>query len=304
MNNDEAVIRLTEVEQSRAHFKLGPLNLNVPKGYVTAIVGPNGSGKSSTFRLLLDLAKADRGSMEMFGEPVGRDDVKLKQRVGYLPDDSLSEEDSLRGSERAAFTKIWYPGWDVNRYTELLNLFEVNPDLKLGKMSKGMRRKFELTLALSHDPELLLLDEPSSGLDPLAWKKMIEVLHHYMEQGNRTILMATHIIDEVRRLADYIVFLVNGRALGVYEKDELFSSWHIFYVQDERSVYELLSGIPGIRAKEKAGGGVIKVITNKAMDAEKWLQKEGIKITGRTPMELDEIMASLIDNDRLRMRQS
>ena len=88
-------------------------------------------------------------------------------------------------------------------------------------MSKGMRRKFDLSLAMAHNPELLLLDEPSSGLDPIAWKTMIDVIHRYMERGDRTVLMASHIVDEVRRLADYIVFIIQGKVLGMYEKDAL-----------------------------------------------------------------------------------
>ncbi|XEC94096.1 ATP-binding cassette domain-containing protein [Paenibacillus tarimensis] len=296
---EDVVIRFTDVEQTRPHFRLGPLNLAVPRGYVTAIVGPNGSGKSSTFRLMLNMAKPDRGHIEMIGREVNKDDIEVKQRIGYLPENANHGEHAIRGTDKADFVKAWYPGWDVNRYQELLRRFEVDPSLKLGKMSKGMRRKFDLSLVLAHQPELLLLDEPSSGLDPLAWKVMIEVLHRYMEHGNRTIVLASHIIDEIKRLADYIVFMAEGHVIGVYEKDELLSSWHTFYVKGGRAVFERLARVPGLQSREDVGGMQVRAVTNKALEAEEWIRGEGMEITGRTAMELDDIMASLIKNDRL-----
>lgn len=301
--DEEAVIHYKNVVQRRAHFQLGPLQLGIPQGCITAIVGPNGSGKSSTFRLLLDLAKPDSGEIEVFGrKAAGPDDLAIKQQIGYLPEEPGYGEDGMRGSEKAAFVKAWYPSWDVNRYQELLRYFEVDPSMKLGKMSKGMRRKFDMTLALAHHPKLLLLDEPSSGLDPLAWKKMIELLHQMMETGECTILMTTHIIDEVRRLADYIVFMVNGRVLGFYEKDELLGSWHQLYIHEQPGVYELLAELPGLQRKERIGG-MIRAVTNQALLAEEWLSSRKFNITNQARLELDDIMGVLIENDRLQARQ-
>ena len=219
---EQNAIKIEGLIQKREQFDLGPIDLVIPAGYVTAIIGPNGSGKSSLFRLMLDLAKPDHGEIELLGEKVGAgDDQLLKQKIGYVPEQAIDIEDHLRADQKMDFVRKWYPGWDMNRYQELLRRFEVDTSRKLGKMSKGMRRKFDLSLAMAHNPELLLLDEPSSGLDPIAWKTMIEVIHRYMERGNRTVLMATHIVDEVKRLADYIVFIIQGKVVGMYEKDTL-----------------------------------------------------------------------------------
>jgi ABC-2 type transport system ATP-binding protein len=301
---EEIVVRLSGVEQSRAHFHLGPVHLEIPKGYVTAIVGPNGSGKSSMFRLLLDLAKPDNGTVELFGEAVGYgDDVTVKRRIGYLPEEAGTYENGLRASDKAAFVRKWYPDWDVNRYGELLKLFEVDPSLKLGKMSKGMRRKFDLTIALAHNPELLLLDEPSSGLDPLAWRKMIDVLHRYMEHGDRTILMSSHIVEEVKRLADYVVFMVQGRVLGMYEKDELLTSWHTLFLS-MKDVDDIdWHAVPGFQRLEQQGGQLLKVVTDRASAAERWCAEAGIDIAGNQPMELDDILEVVVEAEKLRTRQ-
>ncbi|AJY75523.1 ABC transporter ATP-binding protein [Paenibacillus beijingensis] len=301
---DNLAIHIEGVVQRRDRFKLGPLSLQVPQGCVTAIVGPNGSGKSSTFKLLLGLSKPDEGYLTMLGQRVdASDDAVLKRRIGYLSEEPFHQEDGMRGRQKADFVRQWYPDWNEILFNKLLSVFEVDPSLKLRRMSKGMRRKFELALIMAHEPELLLLDEPSSGLDPLAWKAMIDVFHRYMEPGTRTIVMATHIVEEVRRLADYIVFMHAGRVLGMYEKDELFSSWSRFFVETGSGLTAAsgcaaaASEIPGGCQAEDAGGGVISLSTARPMEAERWLTEQGWTIRARRPMELDDIMEALIERD-------
>ncbi|SDS38572.1 ABC-2 type transport system ATP-binding protein [Paenibacillaceae bacterium GAS479] len=304
-----SAVTLRSVIQKRSRFKLGPLTLDVPTGYVTAIVGPNGSGKSSTFRLLMDQSRPDEGEVWLLGEPVGTglDDSLLKQRIGYVPEEDNKRDAGLRGTFKADFTSEWYPSWNANEFERLLREFEVEPSLRLGKMSKGMRRKYELALAMALGPDLLLLDEPSSGLDPISWRKLVDELHRYMRRGSRTILMATHIMDEVKRLADYIVIMAGGKIIGMYEKDELLSSWHTFYVGPATSrlsaheagaaasiALESVQALPGLVNAEEAGGGTCRVTTCKAWEAELWCRQQGFVISGQRALELDEIMVLLI----------
>lgn len=305
MIDETMAIQLDGVVQNRANFKLGPLHMSIPKGYITAIVGPNGCGKSSTFRLMLDLDKADEGRIELLGHRVEQGiDTELKKKIGYLHDQSSSHEDNMKGTAKAEFHRFWYDNWDVNRYRELLHILEVDDNQLLGKMSKGMRRKFEFALTMSHGPELLLLDEPSSGLDPLAWKTMIEVLHRYMDRGDRTILMTSHIIEEVKRLADFIVFMAHGRVIGVYEKDELFSSWFTLFVSGSDLSPKKAAAMPGQCGVEHAGATTYRITTNKAAAAEEWCEAEGYQIVSRQALELDEIMSALLMQDRLSIRSN
>ncbi len=291
------------VVQNRGSFKLGPIKLGIPEGFITAIVGPNGSGKSTLFRLALNLSKPDYGRITVLGNEMGGEDEHLiKQRIGYLAEGPFKLDDNLKACDKALYYSRWYPTWNVNRYQELLHIFSVSDNQRMSKMSKGMRRKFEFALAISHSPELLLLDEPSSGLDPIAWKTMIDVLHRYMGHGGKTILMNTHIIEEVKRLADYIVFMAQGRVLGMYEKDELFGNWFTLYVSGEELTRERLADIPGQCTIESIGASSFRVITGKALDAEEWCKLNGIAITSRQALELDDILAAHLQHDGLGSR--
>jgi len=298
---DQPAVQISGLVCKREQFQLGPIDLSIPRGYVTAIVGPNGSGKSSLMSMMMDIAKPDTGEIMLLGERVGGEDRSLKQRIGYLPEFPVKFENHFRGEKKAAFISQWYPTWDFKLYQELVRRFEIDPAMKLSKMSKGMRRKFDLLVAMSHHPELLLLDEPSSGLDPIAWRTMIDVIHRYMEHGDRTVLMASHIIDEVKRLADYIVFLVHGRVLGIYEKDTLLDSWYSLYVQAPSQKIDWKQ-IPGFYGVEHQGNNISKVITNEAQEAEAWLLLEehrgGLQLAGKQKLELDDILHALIERER------
>lgn len=300
---EEQAIQFNGIAQRKPNFKLGPITLDIPKGFITAIVGPNGSGKSTLFRMALDLEKPAEGSVTVLNHLIGSgDDASVKQRIGYLQEETMPHDDKIKAFEKARFNSYWYENWDVNRYQELLMALQVNDNLPLGKMSKGMRRKCEFALALAHAPDLLLLDEPSSGLDPLAWKTMIDILHRYMENGNRSILMTSHIVEEVKRLADYIVFMAQGRVLGVYEKDELFSSWFTFFISGEGLTAGIASGMPGQCGVESIGGNTIRITTSKAFEAERWCEAEGITVVSKQALELDEIMSTLLQQDGMSKR--
>jgi ABC-2 type transport system ATP-binding protein len=228
-------------------FRLGPLDLEVPTGYVVALVGPNGSGKSTLFRLLMNLAQPDAGELRLFGRRYPDDEPAIKRRIGYLPERSVGH-DELDARELGAFVARWYPSWDGARYTALLRLFEIDARRRFGRLSQGQQRKLAFALALATEPALLLLDEPTAGVDPFARRAMERELAAFMERGDRTALFATHVIEEVRRLADYVAFLGRGRLLGFYEKDALLESWRVLWVERAPDDAAALPGLVGVAA--------------------------------------------------------
>lgn len=295
----EHAIALNSVKLVRDHFTFGPLDLEIPKGYVTAIVGPNGSGKSTLFRMIMNTIKPQQGNVHVLGEQLGYDnDDELKQNIGHLPEEATTFDYFLKGYDKAAFHAKWFRGWNNDTYQRLLSNLATRDDLQLKKMSKGMRRKFDLSLAMAHHPKLLLLDEPSSGLDPIAWKTMIEVLHQYMENEDHTILMTTHIVDEVKRLADYIVFLIDGQVYGTYEKDELLQSWMTYFIETPAHSTIDIRSIPGYCEHKLVSNGFYEVISSKAFEAEQWLEQQQVNVRSKQLLELDEILLQHVKRAR------
>jgi len=294
----DAAISLRGVRLEHDRFALGPITCDIPRGMVTAIVGPNGSGKSTLFRALLGLEPIRAGEGNILGSSLkGARDEAYKSRVGFLAENPHVHENHYTADEKAKFASQWYPGWDWEKYRKLMRHFDVDGGLRLSKMSKGMRRKSELAISMAHDPELLILDEPSSGLDPFAWKTMLEEFRKYMEPGDRTLVLATHILEEIKRLADYILFVYRGKVLGLYEKDRLLDDWRTIVAQRDyapKGGNELLQRTPGFQGLSEAGPGVYRLEVDEPELAEAYCRENGFRVLAVQRMELEDILSCLI----------
>lgn len=290
----QQAIELRNVSKTRRSKTIGPLNLSFPQGYITALVGQNGSGKSTLLQMLLQLTFPEAGEIRWFEErhKAGLP-LELRQSIAYVPEISLTEENQWTAGEAADFRRHWYPSWDQGYFQKLLDEFEVPQTGRLGKMSKGERRKFEIAAALAARPRLLLLDEPSSGLDPFAWKCMIEAIRKYMDESNATVVISTHIVEEVRRLADYIVLMHRGQLLGMAEKDSLFGSWTELWVgvEDEADLKELAAELPGALHFAMETKGVASFIIQNVDQNEKRIHNLGVKVIKSRILELDEVLS-------------
>lgn len=281
------IIEMSQVYKTRGNREIGPINLTIEPGYVVALAGHNGSGKSTLIHLLTQLIHPDSGEIRWFGQayPDGMP-ADTRQWVGYVSEQPTREEDRLTAEAAAAFRALWYPGWDETRFQRLMERFQVPQHTKLSRMSKGERRKFELAAALAPHPRLLLLDEPSSGLDPFAWKIMLEELRDCMENGKTTVIIATHIIDEIKRLADYIVLMHDGRLLGKLEKDHLLENSKEMWFE---GTPEEASELPGV-VETESEGGLQRIVTLAAGETSAILEQAGIRPIRVRRLELDDIL--------------
>lgn len=290
----QMAIEMRNIRKLRRNKTIGPLNLNLPQGYITALVGQNGSGKSTLLNMLLQLTKPDEGEIYWFeNKQDNAMPLELRQSIAYVPETSLTEENHWSAEDAAHFRSHWYPKWDAKYFQDLMDKFEVPHHTKLGKMSKGERRKFEIAAALAARPQLLLLDEPSSGLDPFAWKIMIDIIRKYMDETNATIIISTHIVEEVRRLADYIVLMHRGELLGMADKDSLFGAWSEVWVNvvDEEELAELSAELPGAMNFAIETPGVASFIIEQFSKNEKRIHDLGVKVIKSRSLELDEILS-------------
>jgi ABC-2 type transport system ATP-binding protein len=193
-------------------FRLGPLDLRVAPGEILGVMGPNGAGKTTLLRLLWGFMRPDRGSILVFGMHPHLEQVKVRLRAGYLSENpqfypSFSAKQFLR------FVGYFYESWDTTRAHRLLKEFGVEADLKIEKLSKGTRIKLGLISAVAHRPSLLILDEPTSGLDPLVRRDILRFLKNLARQENVSVVLSSHISDDLDQIADSVLMLNNGRVV-------------------------------------------------------------------------------------------
>ena len=193
-------------------FSLDGLSIQVRSGAIYGFLGPNGAGKTTTIRLLLGLLRADGGSISVLGEPIPRRIRQALVRIGYVPERphlhlSLTVEESVR------FHAAFYPTWDPTWASELLNRFGLEPKRGIRSLSKGEMGKLMITLALAQKPELLLLDEPTDGLDPVVRRELLSALLDYVSDRGATVFISSHLVHELERVCDWIGVLDRGRLI-------------------------------------------------------------------------------------------
>lgn len=288
----QLAVEMRAVVKKRKTKTIGPLNLALPEGYITALVGHNGAGKSTLLNLLQQQCFPDGGEISWFGQSASTlMPAELRQAIGVVPEVSSTEEDGWRPDEAAAFRRRWFPSWDQDEYNTLMHSFEIPQNQRLGTMSKGERRKFELAAALAIRPKLLLLDEPSSGLDPFAWKIMMDALQRYMNEQGGTVLVCTHVVEEVRRLADYIALMHRGRILGMAEKDGLYECWQEVWLRcDSEERAELERELPDALNWRNDVPGVVSCTLNRFSEWKERLADLGVQVIRSRNLDLEEAL--------------
>ena len=185
------------------------LDMEVPKGEIYGFLGRNGAGKTTTIRMLMGILAPTKGQIEFFGEQTKRTTIPLKRRIGYVSQ-SQHYYPWMNARQLGRFVSSFYPTWDAAEYDRLLQVLELPFDRRTSQLSGGMKMKLALALALAHHPELLILDEPTAGLDPVAQREFLEIVKNQSRNHGRTTLFSTHRIDEVERAADKVGIIDEG----------------------------------------------------------------------------------------------
>jgi ABC-2 type transport system ATP-binding protein len=206
----ESIISVSELTRRfGATTALDAVSLSMPRGAVYGLVGANGAGKTTLIRHILGLLRAESGSVRVFGLDPVADPVGVLSRIGYL-----SEENDLPGwmrvDELVRYSRAFYPAWDDAYAEELRQAFALDPAAKIGNLSRGQKARAGLLIALAHRPELLLLDEPSSGLDPVVRRDILEAIMRTIAHEGRTVLFSSHLLEEVERVADHVTMISHG----------------------------------------------------------------------------------------------
>ena len=212
-------------------FTVGPIDLSIPKGAIVGYIGQNGAGKSTSIKLLLGLLKKDLGEIKILGYD-NPNSIELKDKIGVVFDDLLvPEEMTLVDLEK--FCSRVYSKWDRDFFYQLKKKFNLSEKQVVKSYSRGMRMKLSMAVALSHNAEILILDEATSGLDPIVREEILDFLLDFMQDENHTILISSHILSDLEKVADYIAFINDGKVLFVEAKDELKENYGICTLSNE-----------------------------------------------------------------------
>ena len=195
------------------NFHIQDLDLTVPTGSIYGFLGPNGSGKTTTIRLILGLLRARAGTIHVLGEPMPLRAPAVLARVGFVPEQPHLDP-TLTVCETMRFREAFYPTWDGDWALRLLQMFDLDPHYAFGKLSKGQKGKVMMLLALAQRPDLLVLDEPTDGLDPVVRRDMLSALIDYVSQHGASVLISSHLVHELERMCDWIGVMDNGRLVS------------------------------------------------------------------------------------------
>lgn len=210
---------------------LSDVSLQVPAGAVYLLVGPNGAGKSTTLKVLLDLVRAEQGTAEVFGLNVRDRAPEVRANVGYVPERPDWGYGWMRVGRLLEHHALYYPTWDAEYAARLVRKFELRLDRKIGVLSKGQARRVHITMALAHRPPLLLLDEPTDGLDPFMRDETLGVIADHLAETPTTVVLSTHHVEEVEGLADHIGVLRNGELRAQMSRDDLSANLRRYRVE-------------------------------------------------------------------------
>jgi ABC-2 type transport system ATP-binding protein len=282
---------LSGIAKRYPHFALQDITLDLPEGQVMGLVGVNGAGKTTLLRLLTGLAATDAGEVTVLGHRLPEHQVAAKRDIGFASEEMrLYRGQTLRW--HMDLVRAIYPGWDEAYAAELIKRFELRTEQTLGGFSHGQRVKALLLLCLARRPRLLLLDEPTTGLDPVARVEVLEALADVLRDESRSVLFSSHNTHDVEQLADTITFLHKGRLVASADKLEFIESWRRVVCQGVLP--------PGLEtwpeiASARANGSLVEI------KARTWnddlptrLAASGLQVQRTDPMALEDIFITAV----------
>lgn len=220
-----ASLNIENISKNYTGFKLNHVSFNIPKGTIMGLIGENGAGKSTIINAVLDLIKKDDGKVTFWGQELSSS-KQLKEDIGVVFD-GINFYETLTPVKVGKILKTAYKQWDDNLYNEYLKRFQIPEKKEIKTFSKGMKMKLSIAAALSHKPKILILDEATSGLDPVMRDDILDLFLEFVQDEEHSILMSSHITTDLEKVADYITFIHKGNIIFSKSKDELIYNYGI-----------------------------------------------------------------------------
>lgn len=220
----DKILEVKNLKKEYKDFSLENINFQLDRGYIMGFIGPNGSGKSTTIKLIMNLIKKDSGDIKIFGMDNIRHEKEVKEKIGFVYDENYFY-DHVNIETMKKIIASFYKGWSDKIFNKYLKTFDLDPKKKIKNLSKGMKMKFSLALALSHNAELIIMDEPTAGLDPVFRREILDILYDLIQDENKSVFFSTHITTDLEKISDYITFINKGKMVFSENKDEVMEKY-------------------------------------------------------------------------------
>lgn len=228
----ENAIEIKNLSKSYEDFCLNNIILNIPKGSIVGLIGENGAGKSTLISSLLGIIKSSYEELKIFGMDFKTDEIQIKKDIAVIFDTTHYDDEFTPKFIGQILSKV-YSNWDQATYLKYIHQFNLPMKKKIKKFSRGMKMKLEFAIAFSHDAKLLILDEATSGLDPIIRDEILSIIREYTEDENHTVLMSSHITSDLDKISDYIAYIHEGELLFMKPYDELREEYGVLHVGKE-----------------------------------------------------------------------
>lgn len=228
----ENILQIENVTKRYKKFALENVSITLPKGCIMGFIGENGSGKSTTIKLVMDLIHKDSGSIMVMGCDHTRMDKNIREHIGVVLDE-CHFPDEMNIKNVSATMKLFYRTWDSDRFMSFAKKYAIPMDRKVKEMSRGMRMKLAIAVAMSHGTRLLILDEATSGLDPVVRDEILELLMDFIQDEEHSVFISSHILSDLEKICDYITFIHEGRVILSENKDKLLEQHGILKCGEE-----------------------------------------------------------------------
>ena len=295
------VIELAGITKSFRHFALVDIDLVLEPGTIMGFIGANGAGKSTTLRIIMGLVTADRGDVRVLGYRIPEQQAAAKWDIGFASEDMrLYPSRSLQW--HIDFCRSVYDRWDHGYAAALLERFDVRAEQTIKSMSRGQRVKAGLLLVLARRPRLLILDEPTTGLDPVARSEILDELLDVLRDERRSVLFSSHNTQDIEQVSDRIVFIDRGRVIASDDKEAYLEKWRRIRVEVDESIE--LPKLPGTVVSQRRGQ--LAVLTTRAYDEEMTtaLTNTGAAVRSIESMTLEEVFVAEVKSSRTEGRAS
>ena len=273
-----SILEVKNITKEYPSFKLDGVSFNIEEGSICGFIGRNGAGKTTTLKGIMGLIHLNSGEIKVFGRDIYEHEAENRQEMGFTLAETMFFPDAKIGNLTKVTSKF-YPNWNQDTYEKLCKRFLLDQNKKVKELSSGMKVKYNLAVALSHGAKLLILDEPTSGIDPVSRDEILDIFKMIVKEGKRSILFSTHITSDLDKCADHIVYIKKGKIISSKTKEDFINDYK--YISGPMSEFDSVKDLI-VSHKEDKGEFTALIPTDKCKGLSK-------KIKQSVP-DLDTIM--------------